>query len=152
MLGVHFSYNKKIHNEKNFCKLTLDIQNIFKLWRMQSLTIEGKITIFKTLALSKVVCLVLLTVIPNHIIDELIKVQTNLIWKNTVAKIKHKTLILNHEQSGLKWADLTFKIIHLQCSWLKRLFNDIFHEWKVIPLFSIKKTFDSNFRFHSNLD
>ena len=102
MLGVHFSYNKKIHNEKNFCKLTLDIQNIFKLWRMQSLTIEGKITIFKTLALSKVVCLVLLTVIPNHIIDELIKVQTNLIWKNIVAKIKHKTLILNHEQSGLK--------------------------------------------------
>ena len=32
----------------------------------------------------------LLTVIPNHIIDELIKVQTNFICKNTPAKIKHK--------------------------------------------------------------
>ena len=35
--------------------------------------IEGKITIFKTLALSKVVYLEFLTVVPNHIKDELIK-------------------------------------------------------------------------------
>ena len=35
--------------------------------------IEGKITIFKILALSKVVYLEFLTVVPNHIKDELIK-------------------------------------------------------------------------------
>ena len=62
-----------IQNEKNLCNVILDIKNILKLQRMQSLTIEGtierKTAIFKTLALLKVAYLALLTVIPNHIID-----------------------------------------------------------------------------------
>ena len=48
ILGVHFSNNEEIQNEKNFCKVILDIQDILKLWRMRRLTIEGEITIFKT--------------------------------------------------------------------------------------------------------
>ena len=119
---------------------------------MWSLTIEGKITIFKTLALSKVVYLAVLTVVSNHMINELIKIQTNFIWKNTPAKIKYKILILDHKQSCLKCVDVTFKIISLSCSWLKRLFDDSFHEWKVILLFYMKKAFDNNFKFHYNLD
>ena len=78
-IELQFAYNKKIQNEKNFYKVILDTQNILNLWWMRSLTIEGKITIFKTLILSKVVYLTLLAVVPNHIIDELIKVQTNFI-------------------------------------------------------------------------
>ena len=68
---------------------------------MRILITEGKITIFKTLALSKFEYLVVLTVVSNHITDELIKIQTNLICKNTPLKIKHETLILDHKQSGL---------------------------------------------------
>ena len=40
----------------------------FKSWRMKCLTINEKITIFKTLALSRVAYLTLLTVAPNHLI------------------------------------------------------------------------------------
>ena len=95
---------------------------------MRSLTIEEKITIFKTLALSRVVYLELLRVVPNHITDEMIKIQNNFVWKNICAKMKHQTLILDHKEGGLKCADVTFKIISLQCLWLKRLFDDSFHE------------------------
>ena len=42
------------------------------------------------------------------------------------------------------------KIISLQCSYVRRLFDDSFHEWKVIPLKFIKKYFGSHFKFHSN--
>ena len=80
---------------------------------MRSLTIEGKITIFKTFKLLKVAYLALLTVAPNHITDELIKIQTNFILKSTPAKIKHKTLILDNKQGGLKCADVTFEKISL---------------------------------------
>ena len=143
---------EEIQNDKNFCKVIFDIQNILKLWMMQSSTNEGKIAIFKALALSKVVCLAFLTVVPNHIIDELITIQTNFIWKTTPTKAKHRTLILDHKQGGLKCADAIFKIISLQCSWLKRLFDYFCHEWKVIPLFYIKKTFGNSFKLCSNLD
>ena len=53
---------------------------------------------------------------------------------------------------GLKDLDIFYKIISLQCSWIRRLFDDNFHHWKVIPLISIKKKFGENFKFHSNVD
>ena len=68
---------------------------------------------FKTLALSKVVYLAFFTVVSNQIIDKLIKIQTNFIWKNTPAKIKHETLILDQKQGSLTCDDVTFKIISI---------------------------------------
>ena len=53
--GLHFSYNKTKHDKKNFLETMSKIQNIFKIWRMQSLPLEGKIIVFKTLAISKVI-------------------------------------------------------------------------------------------------
>ena len=44
---------------------------------MRNLSIEGKIVVFKTLAISKLVYLALLTVIPNHITKEVAKIQKN---------------------------------------------------------------------------
>ena len=38
-----------------------------------------------------------------------------------------------------------------QCSWIRRLYDNSFHEWKLIPLFLIKNSFGSSFKFHSNL-
>ena len=39
----------------------------------------------------------------------------------------------------------------MQCSWVKRLFKDDFHNWKVIPLFLIHKHLGKNFKFHNNI-
>ena len=51
------------------------IQNILKIWRMRDLTLEGKVTIFKSLAISKIVHLALVINIPVSTIDLLIKIQ-----------------------------------------------------------------------------
>ena len=40
----------------------------------------------------------------------------------------------------------------MQWSWVKRLFEDNFHDWKVIPLFLIGKHLGKNFKFHNNID
>ena len=40
----------------------------------------------------------------------------------------------------------------MQCSWVKRLFEDDFHDWKIIPLFLIDKHLRKNFKFRNNLD
>ena len=39
----------------------------------------------------------------------------------------------------------------LQCSWIKRLYNDSFQKWKLISLKLIKKSFGDELKFHSNL-
>ena len=60
-------------NQKNYCKTIINIHGILKLWRMRNLSIEGKIVVFKTVAISKLVYLALLTVIPNHTTEEVAK-------------------------------------------------------------------------------
>ena len=52
---------------------------------------------------------------------------------------------------GLKNVDIPSKIIPLQCSLIRRLYDNSFHEWKLIPLYLIKKSFGTVFKFQSNL-
>ena len=53
ILGTHFSYNKKFKEEKNFYKIVTDMQRVLKIWKIRKLTLEGKIIIIKTIAISK---------------------------------------------------------------------------------------------------
>ena len=71
--------------------------------------------------------------------------------KNSPPKIKHETLYNDCKGGDLKNIDILNKVTTLQCSQIRRLYDNSFHEWKLIPLFLIKKSFGSFFRFHSNL-
>ena len=75
VLGVHISYNRKLQDDKNVCDTVKNLSNVIKLWRMKHLSLEGKITIFKSLAISKIVYLALLTLIPNSFLEELKQIQ-----------------------------------------------------------------------------
>ena len=116
ILGLHFSY-KRIVNK---------IENVLKIWRTRNLTVKGKTTIFKTLAISKVIHLPLVTNVPQVITDQLNKIQKDFIWNR-----KHPKM--------------------LQCSWIKRLYDTATHCWKIISAFLIRKKLGRNFFFHSNL-
>ena len=72
-------------------------------------------------------------------------------WNNSSPKIKHETLCNNYEAGGLKNVDVPNKIIALQCYWIRRLYDNYFHEWKLILLYLIEKSFGTLFKFHSNL-
>ena len=71
ILGVLLSYDKNLQLENNFRKTILNIKRILKMWRLRNLTLEGKIIIFKSLALSKIIFLAQVLVVPNQIIDAL---------------------------------------------------------------------------------
>ena len=77
ILGAHISYNKKLQDDLNFRDSIKNIVNFMRLWHMKKLTLEGKITIFTSLAISKIVYLALLTTIPNSVIEELKQIQKN---------------------------------------------------------------------------
>ena len=73
MLGVHISYNKKIQDDLNFAETIKNLCKVTKLWHMRKLTLEGKITIFKSLAkiiISKIVYLAIMK-IPNTVTEQL---------------------------------------------------------------------------------
>ena len=152
ILGLHFSHNKKIENDENFLKQITSIEEVLKLWCMRNLILEGKVTAFKALAISKIVHLALITNIPASTMKESNKIQKQFIWKNKNPKIKHTNLCNKYDNGGLKNIHISLKVISLQCSWIKKLYNKTTPSWKVIPLHLIKANLGINFMFHSNLD
>ena len=74
------------------------------------LSLEGKITIFKSLVLSKIVYLALLTIAPKSIIEELNEIQKQFIRSNKKCKIKHGTLCNDYKNGGLKNIDINLKL------------------------------------------
>ena len=63
ILGVYFSYNQKIKDI--IYNIISNIQGVLNLWRMRNLTLERRKVVFKTLAISKIVFLALLTKFPS---------------------------------------------------------------------------------------
>ena len=150
ILGLHYSYNEALGNEKNFSDSIKKIENVLRVWRQRNLTLEGKITIFKTLAISKIVFNAYLSTVPVYIIEALKKIQSNFLWNGLRPKIKHDTLCNSYEKGGLQSVDIILKLKALQLSWVKRLYDNNPHQWKTIPLFFLIKAYGPTNPFHSH--
>ena len=72
-------------------------------------TLLGRIVIFKTLALSKIVFQSLIN-IPNRMISELISIQKKFIRLNSNPKVWYETLCKEYKDGGLKNVDIPKKI------------------------------------------
>ena len=67
--------------------------------------------------------------------------KNKILWQNSRPKIKHKTF----ETGSLENVAINLKVISLQRSWAKKLYDEIFHEWKVISLHLICVKFKISF-------
>lgn len=141
ILGIHFSYNISLRDEMNFTNTVKKIESLLNVWCQRGLTLEGKITIFKTLAISKVVYIAYLSSVPTYVIKELKKIQNHFLWNGKRAKLKHDTLCNTFENGGLQSVDIEIKIKALQLSWIHRLFDQKEHQWKIIPRFLLAKNY-----------
>ena len=88
ILGVYYSYHKNFENQEHFINGFLKIERLLRLWRMRNLSIAGKIIIFKIFAISEIVHLTLVKVIPNSVILEFNKIKKYFVWKNGNPEIK----------------------------------------------------------------
>ena len=75
----------------NFYNIS-NIQGVLNLWRMRNLTLEGRIVVFKTFAISKMIFLARLTKIPAQDVKELEKIQIqSFLWEDFTSKIRYET-------------------------------------------------------------
>ena len=93
ILGTYFSYKKKLKNEQNLLDHITKLQKVRNIWKMRYLSLLGKITIFKRLALSKIIHLALVTNLPTETIELL-------------SKIYKEFLCNGYENGGLKSVDI----------------------------------------------
>ena len=105
------------------------------MWSQRDISLQGRINIVKTLALSKLifVCSVLET--PEHFSDEVNKLTFDFIWNHKPAKIRKTTLIKNKKEGGLGMKDFSFFDKALKLTWVKRICSGIDAPWKYIPTY-----------------
>ena len=128
-----------LEDEKSFNNHIAKIRNSSKICRTRDLTIEGKIVILKSPDISIIMNLVLIKTVPIFTTEQLNIIKKNFIWQKKKPKIKRSTLCNSYKNGGVKDIDIFYKIISLQCSWIRRFSDNNFRDWKVIPLFLIKK-------------
>ena len=109
--------------QKKIVKSITNMQKVLNLRRMRNITLEAKMIIFKTLAISKILYLTLITSFLKQLIEEIQKMLKVFIWNNLSPKKKHETLCNSFEEGGLKNNDINTKIAIHQCSWIKRLYD-----------------------------
>ena len=90
IIGTHFSNNKILKAGKKIYKAVIDIQRVLIKWKMRNFTLEGKMVIFKTIVISKIVFPSSITTVAKHIVKEIEKIRKTFFWKNSTPKIKHE--------------------------------------------------------------
>ena len=113
ILGILFSHNKNIELEQNFKKIIIGIEKVLRMGQRRNLTLQGKIIIFKTLALSKFVFLGHVLLIPNEITTTIKRIQEEFLW-NPNNLISMHFINNTFEKNFINYSDLSFNtsILH----------------------------------------
>ena len=133
VLGVAHCYNSDAADHQNFVNLLDKTQSILNIWNMRSLSILGRVQIFKTFAISKLNYLASVSNIPKSVVNQLTVMQKQFIWNNKPPKIKHSTLIAPYSKGGLNNVDVENRLRSLQLLWMAKLLDPKFEQRKVKP-------------------
>ena len=128
-LGIVFSTNVESMVNLNYENVMESIKKLIYDWSRRNLTVLGKITITKSLLLSKLTFLILtLPDPPEEFIKELSRLLYKFIWKG-VDRVTRNQMIQNYENGGLRMVDIQSYIYALKATWIRRLFNSGELEW-----------------------
>ena len=122
ILGVTFS--PLVFNiwDLNSVEILSKVKNILNQWSKRKLSLFGRVTIIKSLAVSKFVHLFIsLPAPPNELIKELEKLFYKFLWNSGPDRIKRKVIIKNVSCAGLRMVELKSFIKALKISWLRRI-------------------------------
>ena len=99
-----------------------EISKLYKCWLYRHLTPLGRITVIKSLALSKLTHVVLVCPhMTEKYVVELEKMTFNFLWKGKPDRIKRVTVVNPYEKGGLKAPKISIFWDSLKLSWTRRL-------------------------------
>ena len=120
--------------ELNIENKILEIQKLIYLWNARNLTPYGKITIIKSLLISKITHVLLSLPSPNRTtFDKLEDMFKSFLWGKKPPKFRKSILENLNNLGGMKMTDLKTFDYSLKISWIKRLISQN-EGWAEFPL------------------
>lgn len=125
VLGITFCTNLNDMIKQNYEDKINEIESFLNNWSKRYLTIIGRITVIKSLAISKLVHLFISLPSPNtKYLTTLNKIIYSYLWGSTTDRIARKQIIQTKEDGGLNMIHLESFLKSQKLSWIKRLINN----------------------------
>ena len=124
ILGIYFSYNKTFLQKNNFERVFNNMDTVLNMWTTRNLTVYGKISVLKSLAMANILYICNMLWIPDEFIKRVKQRIADFIWNGRKPKIKFSTLINDYDKGGLKLPDLESMIKTFRVEWMIRLITE----------------------------
>ena len=151
-LGIFFLNDETKMVELNLETRIKEMKTILQKWKRRNLTLLGKVTVIKMLALP--ILTYPLINLPDPTANTIKSINKELyafLWNNKPDKIARKVVIQNIDKGGLKMTDIGSFISASKANWIKRYTNDENKgDWKINFRNHLKKVGGENF-FNTSL-
>ena len=115
----------------NFDPRLQTMSDTLNIWLSRNLSLNGKVTILKSLALPKIQYVASCLPITSDVLQETSKIISKFLWKHKTPKVNKNVIIQPIEDGGIKAPDFTSMIKASRVSWVKRLLSSK-GKWKTI--------------------
>ena len=127
-LGVWFAQDEEVTKLSLMEKMNNQIINI---WAGQCLSLKGKITIIKSLVVSKIINICSMVYVPSYFIDDVDRLLFDFLWgESKRPKVKKDVVTNDISLGGLKMVNFRNTIKSLKAIWVRRLFTGISTKYK----------------------
>ena len=151
LLGITFDLNQEDITQGNFEKARKKVETLLSNWTLRNLTLKGKITVVKSLALSKLVHLLMVLPAPKNFITDIQKTFFRFIWDRGKDKIKRNIMYLPKDKGGLGVPNLEIFSRTIKIIWLKKLLDDNdTSPWKMLILSKLNQ-YGGNYVWHCEI-
>ena len=120
-MGINFSVNLDEVSDLNYNIKIAEIEKLFNMYKRFHLSILGKITVIKTMAIPKLVYL--FTVLPTpvkSIMDRIEEIISDFLWEGK-ARVARSYLERDINEGGLKLTNVKLFNCALKLTWVKRI-------------------------------
>ena len=122
ILGVTFTAEVFDIWDQNWEDILHKVNSLLNIWSKRRLTLPGKITIIKSLVLSKFTHLFLALPNPPGLFLKLLERKLfKFLWSNGPDRVSRKNIIKNIQAGGLRMVNINAFITSLKVTWLRRL-------------------------------
>jgi hypothetical protein len=137
-LGIYIGHNKDKCYNLNWSKKINQMAKCFDHWKCRKLTLSGKVHVIKTYALSKIVYIASVLVVPEGVKKRIKELVYTFLWGKR-ERIKRSTLTNDKLNGGLRMVNIDSYLESLKAAWVPRIntlvgkWSDIFH-WQIKQL------------------
>ena len=131
ILGVEFTTDLRNITDNNINKKLIEMQKELNSWSKRDLTPFGKVTVIKSLVLSKIVHLLISLPSPSdQTIKEINKMLYSFLWDGKPDKMKRSLAKQKALNGGIAMIDVSLFDKALKLTWIRRLFIEE-SKWKI---------------------